>query len=205
MVHRIKSNLRNNLKIWKDDLNVICISGGSNSMALLSMMKQALFGPSQKKMFFKVHVLHIDERHNGSRISTEDKDENLHLIVEAAKKCGFTYSVLPLELVFSLNSISFPGIAEKEEEKKEEDESSYINKVFSASPEDAEKLKELLEVPSPLCSNKEDLILFLKKWLMLWFAERFGFKKLLLGTTGFGVAAKTLSEISKGRGASFPH
>ena len=44
IVHRFKSSLRTNLKIWKDDLNLICISGGSASMALLDLMHNALFG-----------------------------------------------------------------------------------------------------------------------------------------------------------------
>ena len=63
MTTKFKSNLRNKLKIWKDDLNLICVSGGSNSMALLHMMYNSLFGESvsQRKMFFKVHVLYIDE------------------------------------------------------------------------------------------------------------------------------------------------
>ena len=63
IVHRIKSSLRLNLKIWKDDLNLICISGGSSSMALLELMHEALFGASitQRKLFFRVHVLYIDE------------------------------------------------------------------------------------------------------------------------------------------------
>lgn len=64
MIHRFKMSLRTNLKIWKDDLNLIAISGGSYSMALLDMMYEALFGQnsqSQRKMFFKVHVLYIDE------------------------------------------------------------------------------------------------------------------------------------------------
>lgn len=44
LVHRFKSSLRQNLKIWKDDLNLVCISGGSNSMALLNMLYFSLFG-----------------------------------------------------------------------------------------------------------------------------------------------------------------
>jgi hypothetical protein len=47
MLHRFRMTLRNNAKIWKDDLNLICVSGGSNSMALLDMIHEALFGPNQ--------------------------------------------------------------------------------------------------------------------------------------------------------------
>jgi tRNA(Ile)-lysidine synthase TilS/MesJ len=64
VVARFKMSLRLNLKIWKDDLNLICISGGSSSMGLLDLMHEALFGNtslSQRKMFFKVHILYIDE------------------------------------------------------------------------------------------------------------------------------------------------
>lgn len=44
LVHRFKSSLRQNLKIWKDDLNLVCISGGSNSMGMLNMLYKSLFG-----------------------------------------------------------------------------------------------------------------------------------------------------------------
>jgi hypothetical protein len=44
MVHRLKQSLRLNLKIWKDDLNLICVSGGSCSMALVELMHDSLFG-----------------------------------------------------------------------------------------------------------------------------------------------------------------
>ena len=64
MIGRFKMSLRTNLKIWKDDLNLICISGGSNSMALLDLMHDSLFGTTSatgRKMFFEVHVMYIDE------------------------------------------------------------------------------------------------------------------------------------------------
>lgn len=61
-VHKFKSSLRTHLKIWKDDLNLICISGGSYSMAMLNLMWQSLFGNNQnRKMFFRVHILFIEE------------------------------------------------------------------------------------------------------------------------------------------------
>ena len=48
IVHRFKQALRTNLKIWKDDLNLICVSGGSSSMALLDLMHQALFAGTEE-------------------------------------------------------------------------------------------------------------------------------------------------------------
>ncbi len=64
IITTFKKSLRINLKIWKDDLNLICISGGSSSMALLDLMHESMFGNTSKtnrKLFFKVHVIYIDE------------------------------------------------------------------------------------------------------------------------------------------------
>lgn len=83
MIHRFKMSLRTNLKIWKDDLNLICISGGSNSMALLDLMHESLFGTStqtQRKMFFKVHVLYIDEGRAVFDWGEKEHQQNLELV-----------------------------------------------------------------------------------------------------------------------------
>ena len=81
IVHRFKQALRTNLKIWKDDLNLIAISGGTSSMALLDLMHYSLFGGadsvSGRKMFFKVHVIYIDEGPAIYDWSLEKHAENL--------------------------------------------------------------------------------------------------------------------------------
>lgn len=86
-VHRFKSSLRSNLRIWKDDLNLICISGGSNSMALINLMYMSLFGNvSNRKMFFRVHILYIEE---GSAVygwDDEKRQKNIDFIIETCKK-----------------------------------------------------------------------------------------------------------------------
>ena len=83
MIGRFKMSLRTNLKIWKDDLNLICISGGSNSMALLDLMHDSLFGTSsqsQRKMFFQVHVIYIDEGRVVYNWTPEQHEEHIKLI-----------------------------------------------------------------------------------------------------------------------------
>ena len=80
-MHKFKSSLRQNLKIWKDDLNLVCISGGSNSMGMLNMLYMSLFGnQSNRKMFFRVHVLYIDESPAVYGLSEGQHAANLHLI-----------------------------------------------------------------------------------------------------------------------------
>jgi hypothetical protein len=42
----------------------------------------------------------------------------------------------------------------------------------------------------------------MKKWIMSDFAIKYNFKRILVATTGHGIATKLLSSLSKGRGAS---
>lgn len=129
LIHRFKMSLRTNLKIWKDDLNLICISGGSNSMALLDLMHQALFGVStqtQRKMFFKVHVIYVDEGRAIYGWSEEEHAKNIKMITEMCQtKYNFTFTVVPLEAIFDVQSevveLKQPSAEQKlklEEEKK---------------------------------------------------------------------------------------
>jgi len=57
----------------------------------------------------------------------------------------------------------------------------------------------------PTTSNfREDLVWCLKKWILLDFAFRYGFKKLLLGTSAHKLSTLLLGQLAKGRGASVP-
>ena len=198
-IHRFKTNLRTNLKIWKDDLNLICVSGGQNSMTMLHLMYTSLFGKAQRKLFFKVHVIHIDE----SALygwDEEKRQECINSIVNICKEYNFNYTIVPLESVFDIQLID-PNT--KNFELIEEDK-EFINQVFKSSEENRSKLVELIKYPSGLCSNKEDFVFYLKKWVLLDFSLKFNFKKLLLGWSGISITAKVLSEISKGRGITMP-
>jgi cytoplasmic tRNA 2-thiolation protein 2 len=200
-ITRFKTNLRTNLKIWKDDNNLICVSGGDNSMAMLHLMHVSLFGEAQRKMFFKVHIIHIDD----SAVFGWDEQkthENISIVVDACKKFGFNYTVLKIESVFDIKTLN-PNT--KKFDKDEEEKKDYVNQVFDSSPENRERLQEILKYPSELCSNKEDMIFFFKKWVLLDFALKFGFKKLLLGCSAVNITSKVMSEIAKGRGLSLPN
>lgn len=58
----------------------------------------------------------------------------------------------------------------------------------------------------PTDSNfREDLIFYLKKWIIADFALKYNFKKVLFGTSGHKVATQLLSQLAKGRGSSISH
>jgi hypothetical protein len=70
-------------------------------MALLDLMHEALFGQTsltQRKMFFKVHVLYIDEGRAVYGWSEEFWQNQINMIIDAcANKYGFTYTIIPIE------------------------------------------------------------------------------------------------------------
>lgn len=104
-IHRFKTSLRTNLKIWKDDMNLMCVSGGPNSMSMLHLMYTSLFGKAQRKLFFKVHVAHIDESviYNWSE---EKRQEQINLIVNTCQEYGFNYTIIPIENVFNIQCLN---------------------------------------------------------------------------------------------------
>lgn len=47
--------------------------------------------------------------------------------------------------------------------------------------------------------------MYFKRWLIVDFALKYNFKKILFGTTGHKVATQLLAQLAKGRGASISH
>eukprot|EP00347_Sterkiella_histriomuscorum_P003860 403362663 len=226
-VHRFKQSLRSNLKIWKDDLNLICISGGSNSMALLDLMHQSLFGTSQRKMFFRVHIFYVDEGRVVYGWDEQKHQENIEFIIKTCQRYGFTYTIVPLESVYDIGlgvnsevnvdlKMIDAEMAQKIEEEKKQDEIAHSvpanqeeiqNQIMDCQDIEGkrEMLKQLIESLPTHSNFREDLILYLKKWVISHFALKYNFKKILLGTSGHKVAVQLLAQLAKGRGSSIAH
>lgn len=106
--------------------------------------------------------------------------------------------------------------AAKIEEEKKQDEVAHSvpinqdeiqNKIMQVDDVEAkrDKLKQLIESLPTHSNFREDLILYLKKWVISAFALKYNFKKILLGTSGHKVATQLLAQLAKGRGASISH
>ena len=81
LTHRFKNALVRYVRIQKDYPNLVTVSGGSNSMAMLHFLYCCLSGnTSQKKMFFKIHVLYIDEARAVYGVSQEEADLRANLV-----------------------------------------------------------------------------------------------------------------------------
>jgi hypothetical protein len=59
--------------------------------------------------------------------------------------------------------------------------------------EKRDKLRELMECLPTISNFREDLIMYLKRWLIVAFALKYNFKKILFGTTGHKVATQLLA------------
>lgn len=103
LTHRFKNALVRYVRIQKDYPNLVAVSGGSNSMAMLHFLHCCLNGnTSQKKMFFKIHVLYIDEARGVYGVPDERAEANCQLVIDACTQYGFNYTILPLERVYEM-------------------------------------------------------------------------------------------------------
>ena len=72
-------------------------------MAMLHFLYNCLSGnTSQKKMFFKVHILYIEEGPAVHGWTPELTLQHRQLITSTCEKYNFTYTVVPFESVFSI-------------------------------------------------------------------------------------------------------
>ena len=90
-------------------------------MALLDLMHDSLFGTtsqSQRKMFFSVHVLYIDE---GQAVYGWDEEKwtaEINLIKSVCDSYKFSYTIVPIESIFDIDSDLLDMRRPTEEEQK---------------------------------------------------------------------------------------
>jgi len=104
LTHRFKNSLVRHVRIQKDYPSLVAVSGGSNSMAMLHFLHFCLNGnTSLKKMFFKIHVLYIDEAAGVFGSPEEEAAKHRETIRAACERYGFTLTILPFEKVYELS------------------------------------------------------------------------------------------------------
>jgi len=98
VTHKFKNSLIRHCNVQKDFKNLVAISGGSNSMAMLHLLWQCLNGnKSQKKMFFKIHILYIDEAQAVFNATKEEAESRRNFIIDHCQTYGFSYSIVGIE------------------------------------------------------------------------------------------------------------
>lgn len=92
-------------------------------MALLNMMYSSLFvNAIRNKMYFKVHVLYIDEGAAVYDWNEEQRQVNLQIIKSACDRYQFTYTIIPIEAIYDVNEALDLKLATKEEVEKIDEE-----------------------------------------------------------------------------------
>jgi len=98
--HRFKSNLRGNLNVLKENVLLVTISSGLNSMAMLRMLKNALTATGNRKIYFTVHLLYIEEavlyESDPETIQNGNREEMEVVLGEL----GVPYTILNLQDIF---------------------------------------------------------------------------------------------------------
>ena len=72
-------------------------------MAMLHLLWSCLNGnKSQKKMFFKVHILYIDEAQSVFNTSVAEAEARKNFVIKHCVDYGFTYTIVPIESAYEL-------------------------------------------------------------------------------------------------------
>lgn len=165
-------------------------------MAMLHFLHSCLNGnTSQKKMFFKIHVLYIDEARGVYGHDAERAAANCAVIADACTRYGFALTIIPFEKVFEIERDS------RNEPREDMDHAKYKRLDQEApqlelnSPDKLDEYRGRMQVlfGSLEASFAADIAKFLKKWLIAEFCLKNNFKRVLFATTGHQIATQLLA------------
>lgn len=91
-------------------------------------------------MFFRVHILYLDEGQAVYNHTAEQREATLTFIKEICEKYNFTYTIVPLEAIYDVSSSHDMRAADAETVKLIEEEKKTDEAVHSVPDE---KLKEV--------------------------------------------------------------
>lgn len=116
MSHKFRSSLRAHCKIRHEDYALVCVSGQTNSMAMLHMFNSTFNdNTSQRKLFFKLKVLYVDDSFlQYSSDTLSDNIENflnnrkniIENISQLCEKYGFPFDCICLENIYQINQLN---------------------------------------------------------------------------------------------------
>ena len=83
-------------------------------------------------MFFRVHILYVEEGSAVYNWSHEERQKNIDFIIKTCEAYNFTYTIIPLETVFEistdhdLKNLDGDDLKVIEEEKKKDEENHSV-------------------------------------------------------------------------------
>ena len=191
IIHKFKANLRTCCKIKHEDYILVCISGGNFSMSMLEMFRQSFNeSKSNKKLFFKIKILYIDDSlflKDKEKIIEErnKRKEFLNKILTAYK---FDYQIINLEKVMDLNN----------EKINLNDNEIYENDLI-------EKYLNLLNRVPSMGGFKKKFIQITINNLIFFYSLKNKFIKITFGNNGQSLVGETFFSIITGNGKDVKH
>ena len=190
IIHRFKANLRTCCKIRHEDYILVCISGGNISMSMLEMFKHSFDeSKSNKKLFFKLKVLYIDDS-----ILLSDKEKivsarlsNKKLIEQILLNYKFDYQIINLENILKINNSDFN---------------------FNNNETDMNLIEQYLKIYNKIPNKggfRKKFIDITIRNLIFFYAIKNNFKKIFFGNNGQGIANSNFFDIITGNGKDIKH
>ncbi|GAM27299.1 hypothetical protein SAMD00019534_104740, partial [Acytostelium subglobosum LB1] len=188
MIKKFKTNITRARENKRElETYVLSLSGGPSSMVMLDLVDQCI-GESVKRarMFFKVHVVHIDQSCLWNTTNNIGDDNSSHhrsttlrtQLTEACNRYKLPLTVVPLENIYG-----------------------------SDSNTSDQRRQRLLDTFNRLDDNtaKEDLLDHFRNQLVFETTQRLGYNRVLNGSSSNRLAIRLLASTSKGRGHSVPN
>ena len=191
IVHKFKANLRTCCNIRHEDYILVCISGGNFSMAMLEMFRQSFEeSKSNKKLFFKIKILYIDDSlllKDKEKI-IEERNKRKIIVEKIMASFKFDYEIVYLEKVMDLNNKDINLT------NKEIYESDLIEKYLN-----------ILDNVSSVGDFKTKFIQITINNLIFYYALKNNFIKIVFGNNGQGLVRQSFYSIITGNGKDIKH
>lgn len=182
--HKFRSNLRVQCKIKHEDYVLVCISGGVNSMAMLYWF-YATFNDtsSNRKLFFKLKVLYVDDSilqfPESYDLVIEERKRRKELLRELCAKYNFDIDIVTIEQSLNLHDDNLTDL-------------TY--------PELMGKYLELHSFIPQVGSFDTDFNAIMIRNLIFRYALNKNFTKIVLANNGQNLVTDVFSKIVRGRG-----
>ena len=191
IIHKFKSNLRTCCKIRQEDYLLVCISGGNYSMGMLELFHRSFNDPnSNRKLFFKIKILYIDDSillKDKEKIFKERNKRKL-FIEKKLKEYNFDYDIIYLEKAMNLNNNDINLVENKE----------YENSLI-------EKYLEMFENIPNSGGFRTKFIQISINNLIFSYALKNKFTKIVFGNNGQGLVRQSFFNIITGNGKDIKH
>ena len=187
--HKFRANLRTCCKIRHEDYVLICISGGNSSMTMLHMFwKSFTQNKSNKKLFFKLKVLYVDDSLflTEKNLIEEEKNKRKIFIDSLCKKYNFEYEIISLENVMDLNNENL----KLDNEVKLDLINEYLN-LYGQLPNKGGFKTRFIQITT--------------RNLIFFYSIKYNFSKIFFGNNGQSLVNDSFLSIIMGRGIDIRH